>query len=347
MTRILVMVPVYSLAAWFAFFSLKTSVYMEVIEKGYEGFVVWSFFQLCLEYLGDGDGERLATLKMIPDGRLPFPFRFLPSRPSQPEWLKWCKIGVLQYVFINTCTAVLALITQWVGVYCIESNSPRYAHVYLSLINAASVSCAMFSLFAYYLPLHHKLSERKPNPIMQFISVKFIIFFNFWLVFVIKALCSFDIIKSNGATFTQSEFSTFLQAFIVLCEMSVAAVVHVWAFTAKTYYPDEQRNAMSWKKGVYDTFMYFDFIRDAQELSRGVHRLERRLTHRNNPAPTQLARPVSHQEPETKSPAIARGAVNPVDDAIHKPEKDAVVVSVHVEGKSGSVPLVDSHSKLV
>ena len=245
-------------------------MYLEIISKCYESFVVWSFFQLILEYVGDGEGERKAILMNIPDSKLPPPVCWKPNRPSSPRFLWYCKAGILQYIIVNVTLSFVSLIAEAMGKFCEQSSSPRTVSVYVQVLMGASVGLAMFTLFSFYLPLHSRLHDIKPSPITQFIAVKFVIFFQFWLTFFIKALIYGGVIRGNS-TWTAREFGTELQSFIVLCEMGIAALLHIWCFSASIYAATLDHPALDWKKGVYDTFSYFDIVHDVHNVSVGVH----------------------------------------------------------------------------
>lgn len=283
-TRILILVPVYTLTAFFSYYSLRSAVYLEVIQKCYESFVVYSFFNLMNEYLGETEEKRREALSNMERRRLPPPACFSFYDPSHVHFTKYCQAGVLQYVFFNSVLTFVALFAEFAGKYCSSSNSPHYAHVYVSSINAVSVGLAMFSLFTFYIPIHHILSLRKPNPILQFLSVKIVIFVTFWVSLVIKVFTYYRVIHGNGI-WTQEEFSSMLQSFVIICEMGIATLIHQRAFTAEYFALEKTGTTDNFWIGVKDTFSFLDVVSDFKMLmAKRVERLAKRSASNIAPA---------------------------------------------------------------
>ena len=72
----------------------------------------------------------------------------------------------------------MAVIAQLYDVYCDESLSPVFAHVWVEVFEAASVTIAMFCLIQFYLQLKDDLAEHKP--FLKVLCIKLVIFFSFW-----------------------------------------------------------------------------------------------------------------------------------------------------------------------
>ena len=73
---------------------------------------------------------------------------------------------------------IVAVIAQLNDVYCEESLSPVFAHVWVQVFEAASVTLAMFCLVQFYLQLKTDLAEHKP--FLKVLCIKLVIFFSFW-----------------------------------------------------------------------------------------------------------------------------------------------------------------------
>ena len=58
--------------------------------------------------------------------------------------------------------SLISAITEALNVYCPESESPLYAHVYLSAIVAAAVSLAMWVLITLYFTVEESIKDRHP-----------------------------------------------------------------------------------------------------------------------------------------------------------------------------------------
>lgn len=87
-------------------------------------------------------------------------------------------IGVFQYCFIRVLFTIVAVLTEYFDVYCEDSLSPIYAHVWVQVFEAVSVTIAMFCLVQFYIQLKEDLAEHKP--FLKVLCIKLVIFFSFW-----------------------------------------------------------------------------------------------------------------------------------------------------------------------
>ena len=116
--RVLWMVPIYAVESWLALRYKDQKVYLETAREAYEAFVIYSFFQLMLNFCGGSDYlKRLLVEKAAVTGEsrskmLP-PFCWLRGwRVTSNQFVYRCKFGVFQYVFIRSLLAVLTLILE-------------------------------------------------------------------------------------------------------------------------------------------------------------------------------------------------------------------------------------------
>nr|KAJ3423156.1 hypothetical protein HK105_001282 [Polyrhizophydium stewartii] len=238
-TRILLMVPLYSICSWLSFVTIEWATYISVVRDCYEGFVVYNFFILCLEYLGPNEASRE---------------RALANKP------------LMQYVFVRVATTSAAVVMEVAKVYCPESMSPHFGHMYTTIANAVSVGLAMFTLISFYLPIRGDISQFRP--VGQFLSIKFVIFFQFWLGIAIKLMVSNGLVRSNGV-WTVEQFSMLLQNFIINLEMMIAAILHVWAFDY-TPFRTLTGEPMPITIGLWDSFYWLDLWHDMIYIGRFV-----------------------------------------------------------------------------
>lgn len=87
-------------------------------------------------------------------------------------------VGVFQYCFIRVFFTIVAVLAQIGNVYCQDSLSPAFAHVWVEVFEAVSVSIAMFCLIQFYIQLREDLSEHRP--FLKVLCIKLVIFFSFW-----------------------------------------------------------------------------------------------------------------------------------------------------------------------
>ncbi|KAJ3090355.1 hypothetical protein HK102_004009 [Quaeritorhiza haematococci] len=100
------------------------------------------------------------------------------------------------------------------------------------IANGASVGVAMFSLVTFYIAVRKDLSQY--NPVLQFFSIKFVIFFSVWQAIAIKVLTNLGRVHGTEKL-TVAQVSTAIQSFLTCIEMCVAAVLHLHAFPYEDY----------------------------------------------------------------------------------------------------------------
>eukprot|EP00842_Homolaphlyctis_polyrhiza_P003750 jgi/Hompol1/4376/HPOL_003628-RA len=292
-TRILLMVPTYAICSWFSFLSIESAIFLDLVRDCYEGFVVYNFLVLFLEFLGRDEQTRLEVLASKSRRLLPPPACCISHTPGYRHFLGYCRLGIMQYVVIRVSTTVAAVILELNGVYCPESMSPEHGHFYTTVLNGISVGTAMFTLFSLYLPIRHDIASF--SPVLKFLSIKFIVFVSFWLGIAINLLVANGVIR-NTETWSIHEFSILLQNFVVLVEMAVAAILHIWAFDYLPYVP-ESGTPTPIAVGLWDSLYWLDLWNDAVFIagfvSRRITKLGRRLAWSqyeplpNSPVPPQ------------------------------------------------------------
>ncbi|KAI8897068.1 organic solute transporter Ostalpha-domain-containing protein [Globomyces pollinis-pini] len=230
--RILLMVPYYAILSTLAFWNLKYALYISIIRDVYEGFVVWNFLKLFLEYLGPTDSTRMYILSSKTPHMMPPPFCVLKFNPASMLFLSRCKFGVLQFVLVRLFTSITSLFLEYFKLLCHGNVSPQFGHVYMQTLNSLSMGMAMFSLVAYYFATRHDIS--KSSPVSQFMSIKFVIFLQFVLSLVVSFLVSKAIIKETD-DYTIQQFTECLQNFITILNMAIASIWHQKCFSIQPF----------------------------------------------------------------------------------------------------------------
>uniref|UniRef100_A0A5K3FXR9 Transmembrane protein 184C n=1 Tax=Mesocestoides corti TaxID=53468 RepID=A0A5K3FXR9_MESCO len=150
-------------------------------------------------------------------------------------FIERCRHGVLQYTVIRPVTTIIALICEVCKVYGETNFSPKYAYLYLTVINNVSQVWALYCLVLFYQCTRTELKEM--NPISKFICVKFVVFMSFWQSVLISILAASGIIGRVEAwkLYDERSIGIALQNFAICIEMFIAAVGHHFAFTAAPY----------------------------------------------------------------------------------------------------------------
>lgn len=219
-------VPIYAVCSWFSLVDRWFSLYLDTFRDCYESWVVYNFLSLCLAYVG-GPGNvinRMAGKEVEPSWwAMTCCF---PPLPVDGVYIRACKIGSLQFVFLKPILAVLTLLLTWAGVYGDQEIKADKAYPYIAFVYNMSYSIALFSLLMFYLGAHDLLKPYKP--LLKFILVKSVIFLTFWQ----SILCA--TLVANG-TLSDGEDGRALQNVLICVEMIIAAPMMLFAFPSSDY----------------------------------------------------------------------------------------------------------------
>ncbi|KAL3767927.1 hypothetical protein ACHAWO_001823 [Cyclotella atomus] len=241
--RILFMVPIFSMEAWFSLFFHEAYEYIGVFRELYEAFVLSSFVYYIIALLG-GEDELVTKLrrKDATYGQHPLPFKmFLGEWKMGRQFMMNCKYGVLQYVLVKIIATILIIPLQAEGHYNSGEWSWTSSYAYIAVIMNISVASALYCLVRLYYATKDDLKEW--NPLGKFLCIKGIIFFTFWQGFAIQVLCSAGVIKGIGDWDPQHVVDGITDSLICF-EMVFFAIAHRYAFPHTDYlhYLQRQRS---------------------------------------------------------------------------------------------------------
>ncbi|CCL99783.1 uncharacterized protein FIBRA_01805 [Fibroporia radiculosa] len=247
--RILFMVPIYAVITFTSYLFWNHSIALLLIRDCYEAIVLTSFFYLILNYLSHDPLEqkdifRKERLSRENDrearrqGRTPtrwvFPLQFIRWKPEDGlHFLQLMKWGVLQYCVVRPITTLAAVILNYIGLYCDDSWSPGWGHLYITVIMSISVTIAMYCLLQLYVPISGHLAPHKP--LLKLFAVKAVVFLTFWQETFVSLLEDFGVIKDTQYM-TADNIATGISAILETFEMTLFALLHMRAYTYKVYY---------------------------------------------------------------------------------------------------------------
>ncbi|KAH9811223.1 organic solute transporter Ostalpha-domain-containing protein [Melampsora americana] len=231
--RILFMVPIYSVASFGSYLFWNQSIYWELLRDCYEAFIIYSFFYLMLTCVAKKPGELKEFFRHVNIDKWMFPLGWVSYRPKSGMdflWLmKWC---ILQYTVLRPSTTLIAVVTQYHGLYCLGSYNPKYSHVWMTTIVSISVSVAMFCIFQLFLVVKDRL---KPyGMVLKLFSVKAIVFIIFWQGVAISAIAQFGFIHESEY-WSVDQIEVGISAILTCLEMSIFGFLHIKAFSYLPY----------------------------------------------------------------------------------------------------------------
>ncbi|XP_078683210.1 transmembrane protein 184C-like [Branchiostoma floridae x Branchiostoma belcheri] len=233
--RILWMVPIYAIDAWFALKFAASTIYLDTIRECYEAYVIYNFMIFVLNYLqSEMDLEAVCARKK--QVRHLFPFCFLPPWRMGKNFIAWCKHGAISYSVVRPITTIIALICELSGVYHEGDFGWDSAWTYVVIINNISQVWALYCLVLFYHAMKEELAPI--SPFGKFLCVKMVVFFSFWQAVAIALLVKVGVInEKNTWDFRDGVDSVAngLQDFLICIEMFIAAVAHYYTFSHKPY----------------------------------------------------------------------------------------------------------------
>ncbi|EIW66624.1 hypothetical protein TREMEDRAFT_34766 [Tremella mesenterica DSM 1558] len=268
--RIMLMVPLYAISSLIAIFSLEAAFFIDAIRDLYEAFVIYTFFQLLITYLG---GER--SLLIILHGRQPIPHPFpvnlflRPMDVSDPWTLLNLKRGVLQYVQVKPLLVIATAILKATGTYREGKFAASSGYTYVSIVYNLSICLSLYCLAMFWVCVNEDLKPFRPVP--KFLCVKGILFFSFWQSVLISILTSSGAVKKVGPYTDAEHMSLALVDSLICFEMPIFAIAHQYAFQASDYIDPNLKHAarLPFIYAFRDAFGLKDVWEDTKHTIRG------------------------------------------------------------------------------
>lgn len=244
--RILFMVPIFSIQAWFSLCFHSAAGYIRAFRELYEAFVLASFVYYIIELLG---GEEQLALKLrtkdAKHGRHGFLLRWCGEWQMGRPFMINCKYGVLQYVLVKIIATIVVIVLRSLGKFDTGAWGWDSAYTYIAVIMNFSIGYALYCLVKLYYATKDDLKEW--NPVWKFLCIKGIIFFTFWQGFLIEVLHSFGVIQDVG-NWDSEHVVDGLQDFLISFEMVFFAIAHRYAFPHTDYIHYLRRHERSGKQ---------------------------------------------------------------------------------------------------
>jgi len=280
--RIVCMVPVYSLASLLSLKFPKSHIYIQVVREVYEGYVIYSFVNYLINYLG-GDAvlAPLLAVKSTIIGQHKPPFCCLKPWPMGQEFLTNCKLGVFQYLLSTLLSAFLTVVLEELGVFAEGQLTPLRGYFWVTLLNSVSQSYALYSMIIFYHATHKDLAE--VSPFLKFLCIKSVVFATWWQGLGVNIIMRRGFLSTMDIA-SLEEISKVIQALLLCLEMWVASVAFFQAFPVSEYYPRDTLLAVSFLdstreknplprpfiEAVWLSFFPHEFLVDVCNLARYV-----------------------------------------------------------------------------
>lgn len=264
--RIIWMVPVYSLDAWFALRFQDARLWLDPIRECYEAYVIYNFYAYLMNFLEDELGNVEEYMEKKPPLRQLFPLNYcFGPWPMGRRFLWETKKGILNYVILRPLCTIIALITDHWGKYGEGRIDFSKSYIYLSFATNCSQMWALYCLVMFYTAWHSELAPIRP--LSKFVCIKAVVFLTFWQGTAIALAVQLGIIRSSSefSTFTAEDIAQGLQNFLICIEMFLAALAHAYAFPPRDYM-DPNIPTKGFTTNVRYMFDLRDVVDDVQDV---------------------------------------------------------------------------------
>ncbi|KAL1833364.1 hypothetical protein DCAR_0103455 [Daucus carota subsp. sativus] len=252
--RIIFMVPVYALMSFLSLVVTESAtIYFNSIREIYEAWVIYNFLSLCLDWVG-GPGAVVLSLtgRVLKPNWCLMTCCFLPI-PLDGRFIRRCKQGCLQFVFLKPILVVVTIILYEKGKYHDGNFSAKQSYLYLTIIYTCSYSAALYALYLFYVACRDLLQPF--NPVPKFIIIKSVVFLTYWQGVIVFLAARTGYIKDTEEA---AEF----QNFILCVEMLLAAMGHYFAFPYKEYAGANIGSSRNFKESLAHALMINDLYHD-------------------------------------------------------------------------------------
>lgn len=263
------LVPIFSIASWASLTSLRVAFWIDPLRDVYEAFVLYTFFQLLINFLG---GER--SLIILMHGRPPvdhlWPLDYVLPKVdiSDPHTFLSIKRGILQYAWIKPALAVATLVMKATGTFKEGIISVDSGYMWTSIIYNVSICWSLYDLALFWVCMSTDLQPFRPMP--KFLVIKGIIFASWWQGFLLSILVWLGAIPSIGGGYTADNLAAAIQDALICFEMPFFALAQWYSFSWKDFADVTISDArMPMRFAFRDAFGSRDLIEDAKETWSG------------------------------------------------------------------------------
>ncbi|KAI2903019.1 hypothetical protein CBS63078_6059 [Aspergillus niger] len=176
--RICNLIPSYQVLSYISICFPNSYIYLQGFTEVLQGVALYAFLMLLCDYMAPDDTSKVKFFSSLETKR-----QWQPKKKRNGlAFLSLTWYSVLQYPIITWITAVTQVVTQSLHVYCLESNAPHFAHVWIEVITSLSTSVALNAIIQFYMNMKGYMTEHKP--LLKLMAFKLIV----GLIFLEKIL---------------------------------------------------------------------------------------------------------------------------------------------------------------
>ncbi|KAJ5720452.1 uncharacterized protein N7483_008386 [Penicillium malachiteum] len=226
--RIVHMLPAFSLTSLFAIIFPNSYVYLEGWTEVFQAIALYSFHMLLIDFLAPSEKQRDIFFEN-------FKVKKSFKKGQYREGLSWLKLSyycTLQYPIVVFLVAIGQSIAQAFNVYCLDSNKPGFAHIWLELLQEVSVTIAINAVIRFYANTKDYMKEHKP--LLKLLSFKLIVGLIFLEQIIFMVLESSSIFKPTKKL-SYADVHMGLPTMVICVQMVPFAIFMHFSFNKKPY----------------------------------------------------------------------------------------------------------------
>ncbi|EED21836.1 transmembrane protein, putative [Talaromyces stipitatus ATCC 10500] len=226
--RLCLIIPVYSIVSFLCICFPNAYVYLDTWLDVVQGDLLTTFFLLLCDYISTDPYQREAYLAKVD---LP-----LNKKTQQPvdavAWYQKTWLFIIQYPIASFICAVATDITQASKIYCLGSDKPYFAHLWIEIVANISVTLAIMNTLKFFMGLKVQLAGI--DPMVKFLAFKVIVGFNFLISLIFLILRSTKVL-SPSSTLTWADINIGLPTLIICLLMVPFSLFFHYAYSIKPY----------------------------------------------------------------------------------------------------------------
>lgn len=248
--RIIFTPVVYAVISCLSIIDYSVTKYLQPLINLYEGFALTALFLLFVEYVAPDEHARMSFFASL-ENREPKSM-FNPSKgykviPGGSQvWYERKQFAVFFYIVVNVTVTIVEEITEAVNRYCSTSYNPRFAHVWVVVLNDVFLIWAVTSVVKYYARMKNEPDFAYHKPGLKIVSFKIIVIFNFFQNFIFNALRS-----QATPRMTANDLHYGIPATVVAGEQIFFAIFFQYSFRSWEYHESMKENLTSPRMGIF------------------------------------------------------------------------------------------------
>lgn len=243
--------------------------YMEPLISLYETFCLAALFLLFVEYVTPDEHTRTNYFAALenrqPKGKFGMSKGYTVIAGGCQIWFERIWFAVFCFVVVDILMAITEEISLATGDWCATSWSPRFAHIWVTIIHTFFLGWAVSGIVFFYVRLKGEAEFARHKPLLKLVSFKLIVFINFVQSIAFGFL---NIDASDKVTGYDIKYG--IPAALVAVEQIPFAIFFHYAFRSREYHESMKADLAGPRMGTFraaaNAFNPMDLIRGVLKL---------------------------------------------------------------------------------